>query len=184
MSNKTSEIHIIWSNRNLDFDEWKDHLQEIYPNMNEQELMDKMYEINAGYLDDERENLNIKLSQPILLIADVGRWNGRSSAYAEIKSGNISDCLYSEMDMCEWYVDEYGDFRADAIHHDGVNHYLYRVYKDCATITQIESLKDKLYNNKATRADITRITRRIGDDIAKIYGFTIPKIRETQQKVR
>ena len=45
-------------------------------------------------------------------------------------AGKICDCLYTEMDMCEWYVDKYGDLRADAVHHDGRNYYLYRVYKD------------------------------------------------------
>lgn len=91
------------------------------------------------------------------------------------------DCLYSEMDMCEWYVDKYGDLRADAVHHDGRNHYLYRVYKDTATDCQIENLKAKIYNGKATRADITRVTRRLGDDIAAVYGFTIPRQKQTKQ---
>ena len=39
--------------------------------------------------------------------------------------------------------------------------------------SQIDLLKEKLYNGSATRADITRITRRLGDDIAKVYGFSI-----------
>lgn len=66
-----------------------------------------------------------------------------------------------------------GDLRCDASHHDGTNHYLYRVYKDGVTETQIDNLKDKIYCGKATRADITRVTRRLGDDIAKVYGFSI-----------
>ena len=85
------------------------------------------------------------------------------------------------MDMCEWYVDKYGDLRADAVHHDGINHYLYRVYKDTATDSQIENLKAKIYDGKATRADITRVTRRLGDDIAAVYGFTIPRQKQTKQ---
>ena len=51
------------------------------------------------------------------------------TAYGEIKSGNIKDCLESEMDDLTWYVDHLGDLRCDAIHHDGTNHYLYRCYK-------------------------------------------------------
>ena len=69
----------------------------------------------------------------------------------------------------------YGDFRCDAIHHDGTNHYLYRAYKDGVSDTQIDNLKEKLYRGIATRADITRVTRRLGDEIAHVYGFPIPR---------
>ena len=61
------------------------------------------------------------------------------------------------------------------IHHDGTNHYLYRTYKDGVSDTQIDNLKEKLYRGTATRADITRITRRLGDEIARVYGFPIPR---------
>ena len=65
--------------------------------------------------------------------------------------------------------------RCNAIHHDGTNHYLYRAYKDGVSDTQIENLKEKLYRGIATRADITRVTRRLGDEIAHVYGFPIPR---------
>ena len=78
-------------------------------------------------------------------------------------------------------VDKNGDLR---VHHDGINHYLYRVYKDNATESQIENLKEKLYRGLATRADITRITRRLGDEIANVYGFTIPKQRQSKEQAR
>ena len=129
MSSKQNDRHIIWSDIHLDFEDWRADLEEQYPDLSEDELIQKMYEINSEYLGDERMNLNVQLSQPILVVADIGRWDGRYDGYAEIKTGNIKDCLYSEMDMCEWYVDKYGDLRADAVHHDGTNHYLYRVYK-------------------------------------------------------
>ena len=173
--------HIIWSNYDLDYEDWRDDLEAEYPDMSEEERISLMYEINGNYLDDERTNLSIQLSQPILMIADIGRWNGRYSGYGEIKSGKISDCLYSELDYATWYVDKLGDLRCDAIHHDGTNHYLYRVYKPGIRESQIDLLKEKLYEGKATRADITRITRRLGDEIVKVYGFSIPKQRQTAE---
>ena len=173
----TEDIH-------LDFEDWRADLEEQYPDLSEDELIQKMYEINSDYLGDERMNLNVQLSQPILVVADIGRWDGRYDGYAEIKTGNIKDCLYSEMDMCEWYVDKYGDLRADAVHHDGTNHYLYRVYKDTATDSQIENLKAKIYDGKATRADITRVTRRLGDEIAAVYGFDIPRQKKNIERAR
>lgn len=175
------EKHIIWSNYNLDYEDWRVDLESEYPDMSEEERIALMYEINSNYLDDERTNLSIQLPQPILMIADIGRWDGRYSGYGEIKSGKISDCLYSELDYATWYVDKLGDLRCDAIHHDGTNHYLYRVYKPDVRESQIDLLKEKLYEGKATRADITRITRRLGDEIAKVYGFSIPKQRQTAE---
>ena len=173
---KTDEF--IWSNYGLDYEDWRDDLEAEYPDLSEDERISLMYEINGDYLDDERANLNVQLSQPILVVGDLGLWNGRRMGYKEIPSGNIRDCLYSDTDYSTWYVDRLGDLRCDAIHHDGTNFYLYRVYKDSASPSQIELLKEKLYRGIATRADITRVTRRLGDDIAKVYGFSIPRQRQ------
>jgi len=85
--------HVIWSNRDLDYDDWKDDLEAEYPDLSDNERYALMYEINNGYLEDERVNLDISLGTPILLIADLGRWNGRFPGYGEIASGNIKDCL-------------------------------------------------------------------------------------------
>ena len=128
---------------------------ENYPELPEDKLYEKMHELNAEYLDDERRNLDIQFSQPILVIGDLGFWNGRAQGYKMVNSGNIRDCLYSDTDMTEWYVDKNGDLRADAIHHDGTNHYLYRVFKRGVTDAQIENLQDKIYAGEQ-RADITK----------------------------
>lgn len=180
----TDEKHIIWSNYHLDYADWKEDLEAEYPDLSEEERISLMYEINDEYLGDERINLNIQLSQPILVVADLGLWYGRRTGYREIQSGNIRDCLYSEMDYATWYVDRRGDLRCDAVHHDGTNHYLYRVYKDDVRESQIELLKEKLYNGTATRADITRVTRRLGDEIARVYGFSIPRQRQVAALAR
>ena len=170
--------HIIWSNYDLDYEDWRDDLEAEYPELTEDQRIALMYEINGDYLDDQRINLNIQLSQPILVIGDLGLWYGRRSGYKEIESGNIRDCLYADTDYSTWYVDRLGDLRCDAIHHDGTNHYLYRAYKDGVRESQIDLLKDKLYRGIATRSDVTRITRRLGDDIARVYGFSIPRARQ------
>lgn len=165
--------HLIWSNNNLDFDDWKYDLRADYPDYSESELIDLMYEINNDYLDCERMNLDIQLNSPILVIADLGLWYGRRSGYKEIRSGNIKDCLYSDCEYSEWYVDELGDLWCEDIHHDGRNYLLYRVYKDSATDSQIANLKSKIYEGTATRRDITNVTKRLGDEIANVYGWKI-----------
>ena len=107
----TDGDHLIWSNYDLDYADWKEGLEEAYPELTDEERYLLMYEINGDYLDDERSNLNIQLSQPILVIADLGLWTGHHSAYREINSGNIRDCLFSDRDIeySTWYVDKLGD---------------------------------------------------------------------------
>ena len=164
--------HIIWQS-DPDYADWQEDLEAEYPELTDDERYEKMLEINGDYLDDERINLNIQLSRPILVIGDLGLWNGRRMGYKEIQSGNIRDCLYSDCDYNTWYVDRQGDLRCEAIHHDGTNHYLYRAIKPEASEAQIENLKEKIYRGIATRADITRVTSRLGDEIGKVYGWEI-----------
>ena len=166
----TEQKYLIWSNYALDYEDWRADLEADYPELSEDDRMALMYEINSDYLDDERANLNIQLAQPILIIADLGLWTGRHIGYKEIESGNIRDCLYSDRDIeySTWFVDKLGDLRCEAIHHDGTNHLLYRTYKPGVRESQIDLLKEKLYYGTATRADITMITRRLGDEIGKV----------------
>ena len=85
----SDDRHIIWSNYALDYEDWRDDLEAEYPDLTEEQRIALMYEINGDYLDDERTNLNIQLSGPILVIGDLGLWHGRRSGYKEIRSGNI-----------------------------------------------------------------------------------------------
>lgn len=178
--------HIIWSDENLDPEDWKESFKEyiemnnldIDPN-DEEELYKYMVETNDEYLSDERINLNINVpdTDTVLVIADLEFWDGRCSAYREIHADKISDCLYTDpdTDYTTWYLDNRGDFCCDQIHHDGTNHLCFRAYKPNMTEAQKENLKAKLYMDTATRADITRVTQRLGDEIAKVYGWDIPK---------
>ena len=174
--------HLIWSNFHLDLNDWRDALLEEHPGASESDLYQLMYDLNDDYLADERINLNIQMNRPILVIGDIERWNGRASGYKEIQSGNIKDCLYSDTDYATWFVDRKGDLRCDAIHHDGRNHYLYRAYKPGATEAQIERLKEKIYEGVSTRADIARVTQRLGDEIGKVYGWKFPKQTRSHER--
>jgi hypothetical protein len=148
-----NDRHIIWSNINLDYDDWKAGLEAEHPKMAENKRMALMYETNDGYLDDEQMNLDIQLHREIIVIADLGLWNGRVTGYKMIDSGNIKDCLYSDCDYSEWYVDKNGDLRCTAHHHDGTNRYLYRAVKSHASVEQVSRLQDRIYEQQATRAD-------------------------------
>ena len=161
----TMRKYIIWSNK-IDMDDWREDLEAEYPGRSEDELYKITCDINAEYLDDERMNLNITLSVPIICIADLGLWNGRRQAYKLIGSGNISDCLRYGHDYVEWYVDSDGEFRCEDTHHDGTNCYRYRALTGNADL-----ITELLCNGKATEEDIERHTKRIGPIIGDVYGW-------------
>ena len=122
------------------------------------------------YLEDERANLDIKLDGMIVVIADLGLWNCRRFGYKIISSGNIKDCLYDDCDYITWYCDDY-NFRAVATHHDGINRYLYRVFRDNVSGIQIGNFLHKLVRGEVNDRMIRRYTKSIRPEIAKVYGW-------------
>lgn len=160
---------IIWT-AFPDFKVWEGDLRSEHPDADENELYRIMLDTNADYLEDERLNLNVHLPEEIICIADLGLWNGRRSGYKELHSCNIADCLFSSYEPT-WFVDEYGDLRCDDSHHDGTNHYVYRMWKPGLSQSAKDAFLGKIYEGSVTKADILRFTRRIGDYIADVYGW-------------
>lgn len=126
--------HIIWDNRNLDIDDWRDgyeefcEINELEYNPTDENLYKYMEETNNNYLDDEKCNLDIDCRQ-VVCIADVGRWDGRRKGFRFLGMNVNSIFLDDECDYHTFYSD--GDeVRCDASHHDGTNHYLFRQLKD------------------------------------------------------
>ena len=176
--------HIVWSDINLDLEDWREALEENNPGVSEDRLYELMADYNAMNLDDERGNLDIQLPREIIVIADLGLWDGRKQGYKMIDSGNIKDCLYSDCDYNEWYVDKKGDLRCVAHHHDGTNYYLYRAVKENATDDQVSRLQNRIYNREVTKADISRVTERLGDKIGAVYGWEFPQTAKSKDYVR
>lgn len=167
----TNKACVIWSS-DVNIDDWRDFISKEYGEVSEDELYRLAEEMNAEYLEDERMNLDIRVSEGIVCIGDLGLWNGRRTGYKLI-GDNISKCLYSDEECLEWYVDEYGDLRCTASHHDGTNYFLYRKWKKNISESRKEWLLDLIYEGKATKKDISSCTSRLGDEIADIYGFKI-----------
>lgn len=161
--------HIIWSNRNLDLADWKDFIEEEYPDVTDE---DKQYELisemNMEYLGDERCNLSEKVDGRILVIADLGLWYGRRQGY-KILGNTISDILYDrDGEYLEWYGDGY-NIKATVSHHDGTNFYEYRVIREDRNI---ENLLDAIYNGEEiNRKKLNYYTKSLYPYIAKIYGW-------------
>lgn len=163
--------HVIWS---YDSEYLREEMKQAYPDKTEDEITEIIESVNGDYLDDERVNLDIQLNTEIIIIADLGLWNGRRNGYKIINSGNIADCLYTHANGFPiWYLDEKGDLCCNEVHHDGTNHYRYRAFRENTSYEQRENLKDAIYDGTVTESTIKRVTRRLGDYIANVYGWKI-----------
>lgn len=168
--------HIIWSNMKLDIKDWKDGYKEWLEinDINDRDSEDEddiyrwMCDTNDGYLDDERMNLNKVVDGRILVIADLGLWNGRRPGYQVIGTRNIKDILDVNYDYAEFYGDGY-NIRGTEVHHDGTNHYLYRIIREDRNI---ENLLNAICDGEEiSKSKLNYYTRSLYKDVAKIYGW-------------
>lgn len=166
---------IIWSNMNLDIEDWRVGYAE-YIGMNELDddpndedaIYNWMVEMNDSYLYDERYNLNKEVDGRILVIGDLGLWNGRVSGYKIIESRNIKNILNSDCEYVEWYGDGY-NIRSTECHHDGRNYCLYRVIREDKNI---DNLLDAIYNGEEiTSSKLNYYTKSLYKDVANVYGW-------------
>ena len=159
--------HMIWSSE-INLENWKDFLEEEHPDVtDEDEQYDLVRQMNNYYLYDERVNLHTDVDGRILVIANLGLWNGRVQGY-KILSENIADILYSDCDYAEWYSDGY-NIKGTAWHHDGTNLYEYRVIRENRNI---DNLLNAIYNGKEiSRQKLNYYTKSLHPYVAKVYGW-------------
>lgn len=160
--------HIIWSNIDLNVNDWKDFLEEEYPDVEDKYEQYRLIEdLNYLYLEDEHANLNKKTDGRILVIADLGLWNGRRQGY-KILNENVNNIFSTGEEYTEWYSDGY-NIKAVASHHDGTNYYEYRVIREDRNIN---NLLDAIYNGEEiTRKKLNYYTKSLHPYVAKIYGW-------------
>lgn len=165
--------HIIWTDVvNLDMADFEEFFDANYPEITDDaEKFDLVAEFNFDELDNIRDELNIKLDGRILVIGQLGLWDGKVSGYKIIDSGNISDIFYSMLNTAsymEFWSDGY-NIRAKESHHDGTNYYLFREIRED---TNIDNLLDDIYNRKEiSRSKLNHYTRSIAKHINNYYGW-------------
>lgn len=161
--------YLVWSNYNVDPADWEE-----CDGLEESEAWNEAYFLTNCGLYDEKANLShAVLPEELILIARLGLWDGSPMAYrVEGKASTVADCLKFERDCeyAEWYV-EGNDLCSRQSHHDGTHHIIYRVWKPDITARQKGLFLDKVFNQKATRRDITRYTAGLGKAVRKFYGW-------------
>ena len=161
---------IIWSNYNVDYDKWKVGFKEWLEDMEYDESDYDLYKwvddcLNT-FLQDERCNLNKEVDGVIVVFANLGLWYGHQQD-SRIDGTNVSNILRSDCDEVEWYCDRY-NVRCNAAHHDGTNHYLYRVAKDMYTAKR---LAEKIAYGGMTEQQFMKATKSLRPYVAKVSGF-------------
>ena len=165
----------IWSNRDVDFDDWKECLIEYrkendydHPeDITDTDVWDFIYESLNNQLDDEKWNLDVEADGRILVVADLGFWDGRRQGY-KILNRTVASILSDNAEYVEWYGDGH-NIKATASHHDGVNYYEYRVIREDRNI---QNLLDAIYNREEiTRKKLNYYTKSLYPYVAKVYGW-------------
>ena len=86
------KMHTIWSN---EVDVIEEIEKDILANPDDYFGVDKSNswavacEQNDEYLEDEKANLNIEVGDEIIIIANLGLWDGKRMAYKELHITNI-----------------------------------------------------------------------------------------------
>lgn len=174
--------HLIWSNDPSllqSVEEFKanaiaDGTPELVDGLSDEQILDIIQEDNDDTLIDEKANLNITLTGNILIIARLGLWNGSPTAYRQTNTNNIGKALsagfVNGQSYSTIYVTNDGCLCQDEAHHDGTNHYEYRVIR-ARSMDNIDQFLDLIYDQKATAADIKKYTRELGQECAKVYDW-------------
>ena len=173
--------YMIWDSGAVDEEFVKDIRKEMeseYPNETDKWWWDFAEKTNREYLGDEQMNLSgIVFPKEIIIFADLGLWNGRKSAYKTTGTRKVSEVLKNGylrgLSNIKYWVDAYGNLRAEESHHDGTNTYLFRVFKDFVSEETEQFVLDKAARGTLTKDNITRYTRRLGKEIADVYGWKV-----------
>lgn len=135
----------------------------------EEEKMDAAYEHISNALSDEAANLDIDLEEDIFLIGVLQRWDGCGSAYTNLETSNVGEAikkavsLFSGDDAIEIFVEDERMKISQLGHDNPVNPsvFEFRVVRPESDYCEIG----------LSREENLKATRRIGDIVAKVYGW-------------
>ena len=165
--------HLIWSSE-VDINDWKEDYKDAIANgiiTEETDIEDYVNNYIKDSLENEIVNLDIPLEGKILVIGDLGLWNGRKSGYKIIEKRNINAILTSNHEGEIEFFSDGKNIKAICHHHDGINHYEYREIRE-EQINNIDYLLNRLYHQlPVTRQMINRYTKSIAPRVNKVYGW-------------
>lgn len=171
--------HIIWTS---DYDnieaiakEEKEWYEEEYgEELSWNEAIERAYNTNNDYLDDEHANLDKEVDGYIIAMAfrssvQYGVWGGAGRKGYKLCGTNVADILTSSSDSAEWYGDG-KNIRGEFSDHDGSDSVIYRVAK---SEYDAERIGAKIYNGEiSTEEEFRKATKSLYPYVNKVYGWT------------
>ena len=151
----------------------------------EDEIREKAQDENDFDLECEIENLKIPINGDILIIADLGLWDGRKSGYKIIHNAKVNDIFnHGIYDYAEFGSDG-KDIKCRTSHHDGTNYYTYRkIRQRNGKSIAVTELVDKLYNQEeVTEEEIKKYTSSILPYVKSVYGWSTPKTAKYLKRI-
>lgn len=149
--------------------------------MDDQELIEFLYRKNDNWHGDERMNLNITTKNPILVIADLGLWNGRKSGYKVLTTQNVGDILSTHCGDYATYYADCDDVRCDDTHHDGTNHYIFREL--VGSEDECQPLLEAIFYGMDYSVELRKYSRSILPYVAGVYGWPVAGNTRTRKAV-
>ena len=104
---------------------------------------------------------DIDLDNEIIVIGKQNFWNRKQLVVNRLHSNNISSVFHCFRDVSNhfWYVDEENELCCDYRHHDGTNHYAFRMLK---AGLDVDNFYDGLHNSNNPRVYAEENTVSIG----------------------
>jgi len=136
------------------------------------EVLTYLSERNSDWRDDEVSNLSVTISNPILVIADLGLWHGRKQGYRILHPKTVGEILYMQTSdyYPEFYADAYNVYCRDP-YLDGTNYYLFRELIADEDSDAVIKLLNTIYDGKDYTTLMRRYTRSILPYVADVYGW-------------
>lgn len=169
-------VHTIYNANEFLSDEdlkeaWKDEAfgteYENFEDIPESVKCDFMELNDRDNFDAEITNLSsieIPSLRKVLVLADLGLWNGRRSAYKIATCDTYADVLRLASYEPNYYVED-NEFKCDDSHHDGTNHLIFRlIHSELAEKVEYE-VPD---NNEF----LLKHTTPMAEPIRKLYGWS------------
>ena len=120
-------------------------------------------------LEEIRQLCDHTYKYGILVIGSLGRWNGRKDAFDEICTGELRECFSVHPDSIdiEWYLDDNNDLIRNVYHHDGVNHYKYRAWKEDVDSTTYSAVLNSIRKGEGSEL-LNRYTEPVGNYVGRV----------------
>lgn len=136
----------------------------------EQLKNEEAYNQNEFWRECEKDNLSQETVGEIVIIGDLGLWNGRVAGVKETGKYNLNVILdaHGDIDDFEVYVED-GEVKGAGYHHDGTNYYTFR---EVINEEKWAELRDKIIaGEKWTEKELNASTKSLAERVNKVYGW-------------